>query len=410
MSLDYNVLHNIEKQFGESFYILDSKKFSANFNEFLGEFTKIYPKTNIGYSYKTNYTPKLCRIIDQKGAYAEVVSTMEYDLAIKIGVNPKNIIVNGPYKNKEALKKFLLNGSNVNIDSYKEAELIQKLAIENKDTLLSIGLRCNFEINDPLISRFGFDIDSDEFYTLFDSLNDIENIIIKGIHCHFPNRDLESYTPRVEKILKLADRLFEEPPEYIDVGGGYFGRVEESLQKQFSIRVPEYREYAEVIATKFQEHYKNLDKNKKPTLLLEPGSALVGDTMQFVAKVMDVKTIRGKNIALTSGSKFNIGLLTSNVNMPMKVFSDSRNRTKYSEIDIAGFTCIEGDYLYKGYSGNINIDDYLVFSNVGSYSIVFKPQFILPNVPVIEYNDKDTNYEVIKRQETVEDVFSTFTI
>ncbi len=410
MSLNYNILNNIEKQFGESFYILDSNKFSNNFDEFLGEFTKIYPKTNIGYSYKTNYTPKLCKIIDQKGAYAEVVSTMEYDLALKIGVEHKNIIVNGPYKNKEALEKFLLNGSNVNVDSYREAELVEEIANENKNKNLSIGLRCNFDIDNGVISRFGFDIEDEKFYKLFDRLNSIENISMKGIHCHFPDRNLESYTPRVEKILELADELFDEAPEYIDVGGGYFGRVAESLQKQFSTRVPEYREYAEVIATAFKKHYKDLDDNRKPTLLLEPGSALVGDAMQFIAKVLDIKTVREKNIALTSGSKFNIGLLTSSVNMPMEVFSNTDNRTYYDNIDIAGFTCIESDYLFKNYSGDMDINDYLVFSNVGSYSIVFKPQFILPNVPVIKYNDQDTNYEVVKRQETVEDVFSTFVI
>jgi diaminopimelate decarboxylase len=410
MALDYEILKKMEEQFGESFYILDSKKFSDNFDEFLDEFTKIYPKTNIGYSYKTNYTPKLCKIIDTKGAYAEVVSTMEYDLALKIGVSPKNIIVNGPYKNKQALKKFLLNGSNVNIDSYKEAHDIIDIANENQDKILNLGLRCNFEINDSLISRFGFDVYNDEFYKLFDRLKKIDNIELNGIHCHFPNRDLESYIPRVEKILDLADKLFEIAPKYIDMGGGYFGRVNESLQKQFSTRVPEYKEYAKVIATRFQEHYKDLSEDKKPMLLLEPGSALVGDTMQFVAKVLDIKTVRKKNIALTSGSKFNIGLLTSSVNMPIKVYSNVNNRTNYDDIDIAGFTCIESDYLFKSYNGDIDISDYLVFSNVGSYSIVFKPQFILPNVPVIEYNVKDTNYEVVKRQETVEDVFSTFVI
>ena len=109
MALNYKILNDIEKQFGESFYLLDSNKFSNNYDEFVGEFRKYYPKTNVGYSYKTNYTPKLCKIIDQKGAYAEVVSTMEYDLAIKIGVKPKNIIVIGPYKKKHALEKSLLN-------------------------------------------------------------------------------------------------------------------------------------------------------------------------------------------------------------------------------------------------------------------------------------------------------------
>lgn len=410
MALDYDIIRNMEKQFGESFYLLDSEKFSKNYTDFLGEFRKHYPKTNIGYSYKTNYTPKLCKIVDKKGGFAEVVSTMEYDLAIKVGVSPKNIIVNGPYKNKKALEKFLLNGSTVNIDSYQEAEFLKEIASFNSNIQLSIGLRCNFEINDPLISRFGFDVFNERFYKLFNELNSSENIKVRGIHCHFPNRDLDSYIPRVDKILQLSDKLFKKPPEYIDVGGGYFGRLEESLKKQFSVKVPTYEEYADVIAKKFSLHYASFKDEDKPILILEPGSALVGDAMQFVAKIIDIKNVRGKNIATASGSKFNIGLLTSNVNMPMKVYNQKNNTDYYDSIDIAGFTCIESDYLYKGYSGKLEIGSFAVFDNVGSYSIVFKPQFILPNVPIIEYNDTNLNFEVVKRQETVEDVFSTFKI
>jgi diaminopimelate decarboxylase len=95
--------------------------------------------------------------------------------------------------------------------------------------------------------------------------------------------------------------------------------------------------------------------------------------------------------------------------MPMQVFSNKLNTKKFNNIDIAGFTCIESDYIYKGYTGQLSVEDYVVFSNVGSYSIVFKPQFILPNVPIIEHNDQNTEYEIIKRQETMNDVFSTFT-
>jgi diaminopimelate decarboxylase len=105
-----------------------------------------------------------------------------------------------------------------------------------------------------------------------------------------------------------------------------------------------------------------------------------------------------------------MGLLTSVINMPMDVYSSNKAQAQYEEIDIVGFTCIENDCLYKGYSGWVGVGDYLVFSNVGSYSIVFKPQFIMPNVPVIEYSETIGDYEIIKRQETMEDVFSTFII
>ena len=63
--------------YGDAFYILDSKKFNNNFIELSNAFKTIYPNFNIAYSYKTNYTPKLCKIVNKNGGYAEVVSEME---------------------------------------------------------------------------------------------------------------------------------------------------------------------------------------------------------------------------------------------------------------------------------------------------------------------------------------------
>jgi diaminopimelate decarboxylase len=410
MSLNYEILDNMSGCLGDAFYLLDSEKFGQNFDEFLSVFTAIYPKTNIGYSYKTNYTPKLCKIINQKGGYAEVVSEMEYDLAIKVGIDPKMVIVNGPYKTKQALEKFLLDGSIVNLDSYTEVESLKEIAQSYPDKQFSVGLRCNFEINDTSISRFGFDVENDDFNFVFAEINDIDNVAIDGIHCHFPNRDLQSYAHRADKILELAQMLFPIPPKYIDIGGGFFGKMDASLKAQFDTPIVEYEAYASLIAAKFKEAYQEYSNNEKPTLLLEPGSAIVANTMYFVAKVIDVKEVRGRSIATSSGSKFNMGLLTSAINMPMDIYSSNSAQSQYEEIDIVGFTCIESDCLYKGYKGKIGLGDYLVFSNVGSYSIVFKPQFIMPNVPIIEYRETIGTYEIIKRQETMNDVFSTFVI
>lgn len=405
MEINYSNLQELENKFGESFYLLNTDVFKSNFDEFLGEFRKIYPKTFIGYSYKTNYTPKICEIVYDKGGYAEVVSEMEYDLAVKVGVPTKQIIVNGPYKNKKALQKFLLSGSIVNLDSYREVDNLITIAKANRDVELNVGIRCNFEINDDLISRFGFDVEHKDFLTIFNRIKEESNIQLKGLHCHFPNRDLESYIPRVEKMLLLVDKLFTQAPDFIDIGGGYFGKMHKDLASQFNCPVPKYFEYAEIIATRINEKFSHLTQEEKPKLFLEPGSAVVANTMQFVSKVIDIKNVRNKRIAMTSGSKFNIGLLTSKVNMPMQVFSKEINQEE-CVTQISGYTCIEADYLFKDYKGKVEVDDYLVFDNVGSYSVVFKPPFILPNVPVIEINK--SGYQEVKRQETMEDIFQTF--
>jgi len=412
MEVTWDILEKLSYDYGDSLYLLDSQRFERNYDEFLKAFRDIYPKTFIAYSYKTNYIPKLCELINRKGGYTEVVSGMEYDLAIKLGVPIQKIIFNGPYKNEKTIKKCLLGGGIVNIDSLYEIDIVEKIAQKNPGINMSIGIRCNFDIGEHMISRFGFDINKKDFYHAFDRLKRLNNTSVKGLHCHFPNRNIESFATRVDKMLHLSNQLFSSPPEFIDIGGGFCGKMNESLKKQFKYKIPSFQEYAEVIAIKFRDLYKHLNESKKPKLLLEPGTALVSNAMKFVVKVIDIKTIRNKTIATVSGSKYNIiSPSSAGINLPITVYRKSENDRHYIEydsIDIAGYTCIENDYLYKGYNRSLEIGDYVVFDNAGSYSIVLKPPFILPNCAIVEYNSKKKTYEIIKRKEENEDIFTTF--
>ena len=96
----------------------------------------------------------------------------------------------------------------------------------------------------------------------------------------------------------------------------------------------------------------------------------------------------------------------SGINPPMEVLACGTNRKEYVDVDIAGYTCIESDYLYKGYNGELGVGDYLVFSNCGSYSLVMKPPFIFTNVPVMDISGEKP--ELIKRAETFDDLFTTY--
>ena len=63
-------MKKLKSQVGVSFYLLDSKQFRENFIELKNTFSDIYPHFNIAYSYKTNYIPKLCKIVKELGGYA----------------------------------------------------------------------------------------------------------------------------------------------------------------------------------------------------------------------------------------------------------------------------------------------------------------------------------------------------
>ena len=399
MKLDKSIVEVIRKKYGDAFYLLDSEQFRNNYIELKKEFSDIYSNFNIAYSYKTNYTPKLCKIVNELGGYAEVVSEMEAELALRCGVEPKRIIWNGPIKNPLKLKEYLLMGVTVNIDSILEAEYIKSLASES-DKVLNVGIRCNYDVQDEVLSRFGFDIDSSDFNEVLNIVLNTPKLHFVNFQCHFAKRQIQYWPARAKGMVSLIDKL-GIIPERIDIGGGLFGKMDDFLKAQFSSEIPNYRAYAKAAATVFADYFRN--KDEKPELIIEPGSAIVGDCMKFVGTVKTIKNVRGKYFATVLGSQKNISM--TGINPPMKVIHMSEGKS-YDDLDLVGFTCIEGDVLYKNYSGKLAVDDVVVISNCGSYSLVMKPPFILPNFPVLDICGNDI--EVIKRAEGFDDIFHTF--
>lgn len=396
-------MKQLAEKIGDAFYMLDSKQFRQNYLELKSEFASIYPNFNIAYSYKTNYTPKLCKIVDELGGFAEVVSDMEMEIALRIGVEPKNIIWNGPFKNAKKVEELLVMGGTVNIDSAYEIDLISEIAKKHSSHRLNIGVRCNFDVNDGVVSRFGFDIETADFSRAINLFGEHKNLHLIGLQCHFATRRLDTWKPRAEGMLSLIDRL-GIVPEHIDLGGGLFGKMANSLKAQFDSEIPTYKQYAEAVAPVFAEHFK--DAENKPMLLIEPGSALVGDCMRFAARVVNIKNVRGKSIATLLGSIYNINPTLNKKNPPIEVYPMGGEQKEYTDLDFGGFTCIESDYLYRHFDGKLAKGDMVVFGNVGSYSVVLKPPFILPNFPIVDVCDG--GLEIIKRGEMFDDLFHTF--
>ena len=401
MELNREVLAGLKKEYGDAFYLLDSEQFRSNFLELKECFSSIYPNFNIAYSYKTNYIPKLCKIVNELGGYAEVVSEMEMELALRVGVVPKRIIWNGPIKNPDKVEEFLLKGGTINIDSIEELPVIRKVAEKYQNEVLNIGIRCNYDIEDGVRSRFGFDIDSEDYNRVINFVNEYDNLNLINFQCHFAKRQIEYWPARAKGMIAIIDKL-GVIPQRIDLGGGLFGKMDESLKQQFSSKIPNYVEYANAAATIIAEYFKN--KDEKPELIIEPGSALVGDCMKFVGTVKTIKNVRGKVIVSVLGSQKNISM--TGVNPPIELIAMGNEQQYYKDVDFVGFTCIESDTLYKNYSGKLAIDDVIVIYNCGSYSLVMMPPFILPNFPVLDLCGEQV--EVIKRAETFDDIFATF--
>lgn len=401
MKLIYKDVLDLSADYGDDFFVFDEQKFINNFKGLDEAFKKYYSKFRIGYSYKTNYTPYICKLVDELGGMAEVVSEMELELAERLGVSSENIIYNGPSKSSESLKRALEKGCIVNLDSIRDLEILVELAKFKSNQNFSCVLRCNFPLENGQVSRFGFDVEGGEFLEAINKINSIENVQLDGLHCHFPNRDLESYAARINTMLELIDANFDVPPKYLNVGGGFFSKMPEDMWGQFGGQPPTFDDYARVIGGALSKRY---PEENGPVLFVEPGTALVADTFSFYCKVISVKDVRGRNIATVQGSIFTISPTARNQNLPVSLITTSP--IEDSTFDIAGFTCIEGDYLSKEVGFKIRQGDFILYENVGSYSIVMKPPFILPAPPILRVNNK--KYKVIKERESNSNVFERF--
>ncbi len=389
------------------YYIFDTEGFIANFKTLEKAMQKYYQNYIPAYSYKTNYTPYICKIAKDLGAYAEVVSDMELNLALKLGYEHKNIIYNGPAKGP-MMEGHLFKGGISNIDNIAEAERVIKLAKRYTDQHFKVGLRINSDIGANFISRFGLDVDGEEIKKVVALINSIPNLSLVGLHLHVSRaRYIEAWQRRIDNILEAADRFIEGIPEYIDLGSGMFSDMESALKNQFNIEVPSYDDYAKVVAGTMANYYNGV--SNPPILFTEPGTTVVARYMSLITSVIGVKTIKDYHMAMVDSDYHQLGEIGQMMKCPYSVFKcDNPGESVNPPLNVVGFTCLEQDVLYKNFQERLSVGDKIEFRNIGGYSIVYKPPFIQPQCPVLA---KQTNGELIeiKREETFNDIFQTFT-
>lgn len=404
--LNYKILSKLESDYGDAFYICNTDLFEENIEEFLNSFKSYYPNTSLGYSYKTNYLPHICKKADQLGAYAEIVSEMELEIVKKLKIKSENVIYNGPNKTFDSIKYCLLGESKINIDNISELDIITSLANQYHNKNFKIGIRINFDLGDDFFSRFGFDVNSHDFGLALNKIAKCDNLKINGLHYHStrPDKSIKSYINRLDNMIKIKKKypIFNDI-EYIDIGGGFFGKMDQNIKNQFNEIIPTFEEYGKAIASRMREEFPNQDIE----LILEPGVAMTVNVLDYVVKVKNIKSINGQLIATVSGSFFQVKPTKHSKNLTLQIYSNTpKPKQKKLNYKIAGYTCLESDFLHYNYVGFLSEGDYLLFKNVGAYTIVFNPPFIKLAPPIISIENEVV--KCVRDAEKFENIFHAY--
>ena len=370
----------------DAFFIYDEPKFNQNINNLKKAFNYYFDNLIIGYSYKTNYLPQICECAHKNDLYAEVVSDMELDFAYQNLNDKSNLIYNGPIKNENSLRKVVENNGIINIDDEYDYQLLNSIPLK-KNKPIKIFLRINIDYKGQK-SRFGMDLPSlKKIYNKI-LLNTKFNFL--GLHVHLPFRSLESFRYRSIKIVSILEELNIKNIDFINVGGGFYGELTSKTSKLLNIdNPPLYKDYAKTIYSVFKKFTKKYN-TKLPGIIIEPGTSIIADSMKFVSNVKKVKKIKNHNIIVCLSAMHLLSPTNKKINLPVDLYDKNCKLKNYNDgykYLVSGFTCIESDILGEiSVKTKIDNSHFLVFNNVGSYSIVMGSNFILPQPAIFKFD------------------------
>ena len=427
----FEEVDDVEKllnEYGSPLFLLSEKILRNKYNEFKDAFTEEGIETIIGYSYKTNYLPALCSILKEEGAWAEVVADMEYKLARSLNVPGSKIIFNGCYKTEAELNKAVSEDALINIDSFNELELLDRVA-ENLGKKARTGIRVNFMMGNMPWTKFGFNYESGEAKEALEKISKKKNINFEAIHNHSGtfNVNPKMYSKSTRIIIELAEyaKKLGLNTKIIDVGGGF--PSSNKLKPQYDI--PGGSKYNETTLQQFSsaimnhlKKAKHLFNKGKPILILEPGRAIVDEAMQLISKVVSKKKDANGNDSIVMDAGVNIlptaywydfepklanKLNGSNNNLNGKT---KKNGSNYNgPVKMYGPLCMQIDSINESVNlPSVELGDVIVFSNVGAYNLTQSMQFIQTRPAVVLLGPNGV--ELIRRKETWRDIFKLDTL
>lgn len=382
-------LKEITKRHKTPFYLYSGKLIE---NKYL-EVKEKFPDFDIFYSFKANPNLRICKLLCDLGAGAEVSSINELKLALKIGFDRDNIIFVGPGKSDEEISASIENKIYAVVaESSYELMLIEKIA-RSKKLHINVLLRLNTLENPPnskeimvgIPSKFGFD---EEVIEREINTSEFKNIKITGIHVYAASQILDTFfiQAHVKKVIEISSKLsynLHFDLQAIDFGGG-FGIPYENNQKSLNLNK----------ISKSAKHTLNkpgLYKNKC-RFIFELGRFIVAESGIYVTKIIRIKYSRGRNfIILDGGMNHLLRPSFMKTKHSIKILNKIRLKSK-EKFDICGRCCTPLDTFGENIAlPSPQIGDIIGIFDVGAYGYTMSPlnfmSFPLP-AEIMIYKDK----------------------
>ena len=388
-------------------HILFTERAAQNVESFRKTAQRHYPNTLICFAVKSNPCRGAVRFAAGEKLGLDVVSEFEFQVGLEEGIDPGTIVCNGNAKSDRYIEDAVGCNALIAVDSEWELRLIQEIAgIHNLRPRVLIrfagmpleGLTAADHSTASAWTKFGFQVDDlKDVLRIFESASNVDTV---GISAHIGTQicDETGYDHLMEHLLHIASELIKRgmKVDFIDTGGGFpvsylteqdWTTFKARLFDQFNGKLPKAEwvtwdnipmGYASGIdsdsdeptwrgkaywtkypgAKMFERMLCGKGKSGKsvavelrklgsPTLIIEPGRALLGTAGITVARVAGVKLVQDNHVIALEMGIVNQGhsLISPDI-LPVEV-RPRQNNDQPVEAFLAGRLCFTGDMISK---------------------------------------------------------------
>jgi ornithine decarboxylase len=369
----------------ESFFIFNPNSI-FNLHE---KWKRNLPRFTPFYAVKCNNDPNLLRVMVSLGISFDCASLEEIKTMINYGVSPENLIFANPckaishlkYAAEKGVKKMTFDHAD-ELDKIKQyhpnAELIIRIHVDDSKSIFQLGI------------KFGVPLGKSK--PLLELAKELELNVI-GVSFHVGSRCNASSS--YSDAIKRARDLFSEAEELgykfnlLDIGGGYPGNSE----VQHGVNI-EFEDIATVINKAMDEHFNSFTDLQ---LIAEPGRYFTASAFSLVTHITSRRTINTQEGNKSFMYYINDGvygsfncLIFDHAILPYPKFliknpstgqvsytsAEFLDQSTFVDCSIWGPTCDSIDCVTKGLKlPLLNYGDWLVFENMGAYTLVCASKF-----------------------------------
>ena len=346
------------------------------------------------YAVKTNSHPEVLKTIVESGIENfDVASIQEIKDIRAISPDAKCSYMH-TVKSRESIKEAYFN---YNIKAFSldtKDELIKIIEATNQAKDLELFVRVavsNEHAEIDLSKKFG--VLTSEATGLLRLTKQYAKKI--GLSFHVGSQCMHpiSYAKGIGEIGNIIKKT-KIIPDYINIGGGfpaiYPDLVPQPLENYFE---------------EIKKSLTNLELEKLPELLCEPGRAIVAESGSTIVRVNLRKKQKLYINDGTYGTLFDAG--TPNMVYPSRLIKSSKIISKkLTAFDFYGPTCDSMDYMKGPFllPNNIKENDYIELGQLGAYGLTFRTQFNgfysneiyeVEDEPIMTMYGKDSNKAIL---------------